>query len=179
MATAGKKAYRLTTIEDTGALTLTIKYLDFSGATKDEWQRTYKVSDLDEGLVAQTDSGARLALYGLAKVLQDRTSDLVKLVGEQGPEVRLEGMDAVWNTLKTEGWNAKRKGGGTASLKKTTLYEAIARVKGVSTSQAQKAYLALDEEQQAKVRESEKVQAALNEIAAEAQGPADLGDLAG
>lgn len=180
MATEGKKDFRLTMREDFEAGTISAVYLNREG--QEVGRRAYAVGDIAPTLVnswqSLGDTEMRLVFYGIAKVLQDRTSDLVKLVKENGPEVRLEGMDAVWATLQTEGWNARRgEGGGSATLKKSTLYEAIARVKGCSVAEAGAAYRKLSEEQAETVRNSEAVRKALEDIRAEAQGPADLTDL--
>lgn len=176
MATAGKKDFRLVTDEDLESMTLTVRYLNKEGG--EAARRVYDPKELDKGLAAKAETGKRLVLYGLAKVLQDRTSDLVPEVKTQGPEVRLQGMDAVFSTLLTEGWNARRGGGGTASVKKATLYEAIARVKGITSAQAAEAYRALDDEAKKRIEANESVQAEIAKIQQESEGNVSLDDLA-
>lgn len=73
---------------------------------------------------------AQVSLYGLNKVLQDRTSD------EKDKEAKLYAMDGVYSQLMDGVWKKDRVGGApTVRIE----VEALAELKGVSVSAVQKA----------------------------------------
>lgn len=180
MATQGKKDFRLSTYSK-GSM-VTMEYKDKMGNVAGA--RTYDLGEITDAFSSEfmqqlPETAQRMIQYGLIKVLQDRTSDLVPEVKDQGPEVRLQGFDAVWATLKTEGWNAKRGSSKSAGYRKTDLYEAIARLKGITAAEAAKAYRGMSEADQTALRNAEKVQGEISKIMEEkAQGSGvDLSDL--
>ena len=117
----------------------------------------------------------KVALYGLSKLIQDRTSD--QSVKELG-EAKLDAMDAVVDRLGTGEWAAERRvGAPTVSAE----VEALAQIKGVEVSVMQTSLRAYSKEQRQAILANDQVQAKAAEIKAarESAAPVDLSDLAG
>ena len=112
----------------------------------------------------------KVALYGLSKLIQDRTSD--KSVKEHG-EGKLEFMEAVLARLETGEWAAERTAGApTVSAE----VEALAAIKGVSIAAIQKSLRAFSKENRQGILANEQVVAKAAEIKA-ARATADDVDL--
>lgn len=116
----------------------------------------------------------QVGLYGLSKLIQDRTSD--KSVKENG-EAKLDFMDAVLDRLESGEWAAERKAGApTVSVE----VEALADLKGVSVAVIQKSLRAYSKEQKEGILANDQVQERAAQIKASREGQADidLSDLA-
>lgn len=114
----------------------------------------------------------KIALYGLSKVLQDRSSST-----PSGPE-KLDTMENVFGKLQQGEWRAAREGGGGGGGISPEV-EAVAEIKDISIAQAQKALKAMSKEDRAKVKENPKVKEVADRIREErkAQGGVELDDL--
>lgn len=112
-----------------------------------------------------------VSLYGLSKFLQDRASD-----SEAGPE-KLATMDEYFALLCNGVWEKERQVGSPVVSPEV---EAVARIKGISVPDAQRALKKYDAETKAKILGSEKVQTIAAQIRAERDNAqaVDLGDLA-
>ena len=90
------------------------------------------------------DIGAMLTLYGLSKVLQDRTSG----VGKENKADKFAAMDEVWSRLSDGEWKAERKR-GTVTVRVEV--EALADMKGCGIPDIQRALKDYDEAQKQKI----------------------------
>jgi len=113
-----------------------------------------KVFDFDE---LPTEIQDQVSLYGLNKVLQDRTSD------QKDKVMKLEAMDQVWSMLIDGQWKKEREGGFPTVRSEI---EAIAEIKGVSVAAIQKALKGYTAEQKDKIFADPKVREKAAEIAA-------------
>ncbi len=90
----------------------------------------------------------RVALYGLGKVLQDRTS-------QDAPDQKLDRMSKVFNLLTDGKWKSDRKGGGLGIV--PAYIEVVAAKRGwkgaSGIAKAQKAWKATSEETRATLLE--------------------------
>ena len=115
-----------------------------------------------------------VALYGLSKLLQDRTSD--KSVRENGP-AKLDFMQEVLDRLATGEWAAERKiGSPTVSAE----VEALAALKNTSIANIQKSLAGFTKEQRQGILAHEDVVAKAKEIreARQTDTVIDLTDMA-
>ena len=108
--------------------------------------------DLDEiGYENQT----RIKLYGLNKLLTDRTSD------EKDKGTKLDKMREVFDLLVSGEWSKERVVG---AIVVSVEVEALAQIKELSVPQAQAALAAYDKDVRAKILGSEAVQKVAQEI---------------
>ena len=128
-------------------------------------QREYSFAKVADALKAD------ISLYGLSKFLQDRASD-----SEAGPE-KFATMDEYFALLVSGVWEKERQVGSPVVSPEV---EAVARIKGISVPDAQRALKKYDAETKAKILGSEKVQTIAAQIRAERDNAqaVDLGDLA-
>lgn len=123
--------------------------------------RTYRPADL-EGKGVHT----QVLLYGLSKVLQDRTSS------ESASRARLEEMDKVWERLMEDQWEKERESTGPVISPEV---EALAALQGVTVGDIQKSLRTYTEEQRRAILEHEAVVEKANEIRAARESQADSG----
>ena len=108
-------------------------------------------------------------LYGLSKLMQDRSSDT-----KAGPD-KLDAMAEVFDQLAEGKWERERRA-GTPTV--SAEVEALARIKGVSVGDIQRALSKFSKEQKEKVFENAEVQRIAEEIRAGREGAeVDLSDL--
>ena len=109
-----------------------------------------------------------VGLYGLSKLIQDRTSD--KSVKDLG-EGKLDAMEDVLARLETGEWSAERKvGAPTVSVE----VEALAAFKGVSIASIQKALRAYTKDQKEIIFANDGVAAKVAEIKAAREAAEDV-----
>lgn len=115
------------------------------------------------------DIKGQVFLYGLSKLLQDRSSDT-----KAGPE-KLAAMQDVYDQLVDGKWERERKAGSpTVSAE----VEALARIKGVGVADIQRALSKFSKEQKEKVFENTEVQRIAAEIRSSRDATeVDLSDL--
>lgn len=89
-----------------------------------------------------------VALYGLSKLLQDRSSDT-----DTGPE-KLAAMREVYEMLKAGQWEKQRVAGAPVVSAEV---EALAELKSISVAQAQAALRKYTKEQREKILSNEKI----------------------
>lgn len=126
--------------------------------------QAFKAADVHESL------RSAVALYGLSKLLQDRSSDI-----KTGPD-KLAGMQAVMQQLAEGKWQKERKvGSSTVSAE----VEALAQFKGLTIPQAQAALRKYDKAARLQILGHDKIQELAAQIreARSNEDVADLGDL--
>lgn len=130
---------------------------------------------IDTGVFAIADVNANLranvALYGLSKLIQDRSSDV-----PVGPD-KLEAMRGVFQQLVEGVWQRERARGAPVVRIEV---EALAALRGVSVSAIQKALSAYSKEQREDILSHPDVVARANEMRGEREeevADLDLGDL--
>jgi len=112
---------------------------------------------------------SEIQVYGLSKVLQDRTSDVTDKLD------KLDAMDDVYALFEQGTWKKERKAGAPVV---SVEVEALANLKGVSIPAIQKARKGYTKEQWATIVDNEAVQAEIIKVKAERDGQeADLDDL--
>ena len=118
------------------------------------------------------DIAPRVSLYGLAKVLSDRNSQV-----KENPKAKLDGMREVMERFRAGEWEAERTGGGLGVV--SAEVQAIAELKGISIPDAQAALKAYDRETRQRILASSKVQERAKAIKTkrEAAQPQKLDDL--
>jgi len=153
-----KEALGLRAQEDTAAMNVTISVVDFESDT---------VKDKD--VFAFEDVAAslrnRVSLYGLKKLLMDRTSQV-----KDNPILKLKGMGEVLTRLGAGEWAAERAAGGLGVVSPEV--EALAALKGISIPDAQKALKAYSPEQREKILGNPKIVAEAAKIKAAREGEA-------
>ena len=97
----------------------------------------------------------RVALYGLNKLLTDRTS------GEKDKLVKLDAMQDYFGLLKTGEWSKERVVGAPVV---STAVEALAELQNLTVPQVQAALAQYDKDDRKRILESEKVQAKAKEL---------------
>ena len=115
---------------------------------------------------------SRVSIYGLSKILQDRTSDM-----SDNP-ARLDAMQEVYDRLSSGQWQKEREASGRTV---NPLVEALAAIKGVEVSVIQTKLKSLEAETRDKILAHPKVVAMAAEITAKKEGAAEelsLDDLA-
>lgn len=120
-----------------------------------------------------------LTLYGVQKAEMDRTSDFYKAMQEaEDPEIKAGAMDDVWALFLSNQWKAQRSS-GKASQGYALIVKAVARVKKLSLADAQASWDATDEDTREKIKASQKIKEARDEIKEEEKTPevVDLSDL--
>lgn len=135
----------------------------------------FNVADIPAEL-KNGDEVVTLAAYGLAKLLQDRTSQ------DKGAKEKLESMQKYFTEFFTQGlWKkpAAERTATTGSRRKigASLAEAVARLQGISAIQAEAALKALTKEQFDGLVANPRVVDMVKEIEAEAGDTVQLGDL--
>lgn len=96
-----------------------------------------------------------VALYGLSKLLQDRSSDT-----DSGPE-KLDAMREVFSMLKSGQWEKERKAGAPVVSAEV---EALASLKKITVAQAQAALRKYTKEQREKILSNPAIVAKAKEI---------------
>ena len=124
----------------------------------------FQVKDIPENL------RPHVALYGVSKLLQDRTSET-----PTGPG-KLEAMNQLWEQFKAGIWEKPRQVGSPVVSAEV---EALAELKGISVAQAQAALRKYDKETREKILSHETITKRAQEIRAtrENASAVDLGDL--
>ena len=102
-----------------------------------------------------------VALYGLSKLLQDRSSDT-----DSGPE-KLDAMREVFSMLKGGQWEKERKAGAPVVSAEV---EALAQLKKITVAQAQAALRKYTKEQREKILGNAAIVAKAKEIRDARQG---------
>lgn len=162
----------LDTENGTATAILTRKEVDDSGndVAVEVDRQTFDIQTLIESGV-----GNFVALYGLSKILQDRSSSKAA-----GPE-KMEEMGNVFGYLKAGQTKAPRSGGGGGGTSSGVplVVEAIARIKGISVSDASRSWKQTDKTTKEAIKENPKVVEAMEAIKAERseQKEVDLEDL--
>jgi len=161
-------AYGMKVKYDDENLVVTCIIIDRADDNAEVATKDYPLESVHESL------RTKVALYGLGKLLQDRTSgDSVKELGAD----KLDLMQKVADRLESGEWAAERTSGSPVV---SINVEALARVKQISVPQAQKALKAYSPEQKEAIFANEAIVAAAAEIKAERENAADvsLDDLA-
>lgn len=164
----------LDTENGTATAILTEKTTDENGddVAQEVSRETYEIQTLIDAGV-----GNFIALYGLSKILQDRSSSK-----SAGPE-KMEEMENVFGYLREGQTKAPRSGGGGGGTSSGVplVVEAIARIKGVSVSEASRSWKQTDKATKEAIKENDKVAKAMEEIKEERKAAesseVDLGDL--
>lgn len=112
---------------------------------------------------------ANVALYGLSKLLQDRSSDT-----DSGPE-KLDAMREVFAMLKAGQWEKERKAGAPVVSAEV---EALAALKKINVAQAQTALRKYTKEQRDKILANPAIVAKAKEIRASRETDVSLDDFA-
>src|SRR3990172_1860422 len=160
-----KEALGLRAQEDVDAMTVTISVVDFENEiVKDK--DVFAFSDVAESL------RKRVSLYGLKKLLMDRTSQV-----KDAPVQKLKDMAEGLERLSAGEWAAERAAGGLGVVSPEV--EALAGLKGISIPDAQKALKAYSPEQRTKILGNPKIveEAAKIKAAREKETPETLDDL--
>lgn len=124
--------------------------------------RAYEIGRVHQSLVKN------VALYGLSKLIQDRTSD--QSVKEHG-KAKLDAMEDVLARLEQGEWGAERKAGApTVSVE----VEALAQVKGMPVGAIQKALRNYSKEQRELIFANPSVVAAVAEIKASREAAGEI-----
>jgi len=111
----------------------------------------------------------KVELYGLSKLLQDRSSDT-----DSGPE-KLDAMTEVYEMLKGGQWEKERKTGAPVVSAEV---EALAELKGITVAQAQSALRKYTKEQRDKILSNAAIVEKAKAIRASREtAEVDLGDL--
>src|SRR3990172_7498273 len=160
-----KEALGLRAQEDTAAMAVTISVVDFETDTVKD-KDVFRFEDVHQTL------RDRLSLYGLKKLLMDRTSQV-----KDAPVQKLKDMAAVLERLGAGEWTAERAAGGLGVVSPEV--EALAGLKGISIPDAQKALKAYSPEQRTKILGNPKIveEAAKIKAAREKETPETLDDL--
>src|SRR3990172_6422942 len=151
--------------EDMGAMTVTISVVDFESDTVQD-KDVFAFEDVAKSL------RDRVSLYGLKKLLMDRTSQV-----KDNPILKLKGMGEVLLRLGAGEWTAERAAGGLGVVSPEV--EALAGLKGISIPDAQKALKVYSPEQREKILGNSKIvnEAAKIKAAREKEAPKTLDDL--
>jgi hypothetical protein len=127
-------------------------------------KETFRLGELPEAIRAVSD------LYGLSKLLQDRSSDT-----DSGP-AKLDAMREVMAMFKAGQYEKERRAGAPVVSAEV---EALAQLKGITVAQTQAALRKYTKEQRDKILSNEKIVAKAKEIrAAREESDVDLDDLA-
>ena len=105
--------------------------------------KTFNFNDIGDEAIQ-----ARVSVYGLSKILQDRTSDM-----SDNP-ARLDGMQDVFDRLSAGQWQKEREASGRTV---NPLVEALADIKGVEVSVIQTKLRSLDADVRDKILAHPKV----------------------
>jgi hypothetical protein len=160
-----KDALGLRAQDDTAAMSVTISVVDFDSDTVKD-KDVFAFEDVHSTL------RDRVSLYGLKKLLMDRTSQI-----KDNPILKLKGMGEVLTRLGAGEWSAERSAGGLGVVSPEV--EALAGLKGISIPDAQKALKAYSPEQREKILANPKIVAEAAKIKAsrEKEVPETLDDL--
>lgn len=161
---ASDNPYRLTVKLDTEKAIVNVKVLKRDDDSEVE-SSDFAASDIAENLRRQ------VGLYGLSKLLQDRTSETAA-----GPG-KVAAMKELLEQLKAGVWEKERKVGAPVVSAEV---EALAEIKGISVAEAQAALRTYSKDVRAKILSNEKIVAKATEIRAKraSSTAVDLGDLA-
>lgn len=148
----------------------------FSDENKEILQTKEFAVDEIPAVLKNGDEDVSLGAYGLAKLLQDRTSQ------EKGAEAKLDSMVKYFEEFFTQGlWKkpAAERSTSSGSRRKigASLAEAVARLQGITAIQAEAALKDLTKEQFDGLVAHERVVAMVKEVEAEAGDTVELGDL--
>ena len=158
----GKTGFR--PVRDIASMTVSMNVVDAEGELKDK--EVYSFSEVAKDLQAE------VSLYGLQKLLMDRTSQITDSFRS-----KLEGMDKVMGGLVLGEWKAERESGPRSVSPEV---EALAKLKGVSIPAIQKSLTNYTDEQRKKILANPKVLEAASIIRTEREAgqPVDLLDMA-
>lgn len=152
-----QNALGLKASEDTDAMSVTIQVYDFEAEVVKD-QDVFVLADIADAKLRN-----RIALYGLKKLLMDRTSQV-----KENPAAKLKAMAEVMARLEQGEWTAERQGGGLGIV--SVEVEALAELKGISIPDAQAALKAYSEDQRKKILGSSRVQERAKAIKAKREG---------
>jgi len=134
---------------DTNAVEVTVREKNDKGEFEAIDTGSFPISDVSDDIMAQ------VTLYGLSKLLQDRSSDT-----KAGPD-KLAAMSEVAAQLAAGQWERERKAGApTVSAE----VEALAAIKGCSVADIQKSLRKFTKEQKEKILANPAVVAKADEI---------------
>lgn len=139
--------FRCKPILDAEKMTVEVQVIDRE-SDKTVLTKTYEAAKVHANLRAQ------VGLYGLSKLLFDRTSDVNFTDEAVTPERKIAALDEVFDLLGTGVWEKERKGGAPVVSAEV---EALAEVKGVSVSEIQVALRKYTKEQREKILANPKV----------------------
>lgn len=145
-----KSAYRLAVELKPEDATVNVQVIERESGDVVETE-TFKANELADNIKPT------VALYGLSKLLQDRSSDT-----DSGPE-KLDAMREVFSMFKSGQYEKERRAGAPVVSAEV---EALAELKGISVAQAQAALRKYTKEQREKILGNDKIVAKAKEIRA-------------
>lgn len=158
-----KSAYRLSVELKAEDATVNVQVIERESGDVVETE-TFAAREVADGIKTN------VALYGLSKLLQDRSSDT-----DSGPE-KLDAMREVFSMLKGGQWEKERKAGAPVVSAEV---EALATLKKITVAQAQAALRKYTKEQREKILSNEQIVLKAKEIrAARETTDVNLDDLA-
>lgn len=158
-----KSAYRLSVELKSDDATVNVQVIERESGDVVETE-TFNAREIPDTLKTN------VALYGLSKLLQDRSSDT-----DSGPE-KLDAMRDVFSMLKSGAWEKERKAGAPVVSAEV---EALASLKKITVAQAQAALRKYTKEQREKILGNAAIVAKAKEIRAQRdQTEVSLDDLA-
>ena len=152
---------------DTDNMAVVVNVVDRDDKNRLVEARSFLASDIHDSLRGS------VALYGLSKLIQDRTSDCSV---KENSVAKLDAMEGVLARLNAGEWSAERKvGAPTVSIE----VEALAAFKGEPISAIQKALRNYSKEQKAQIFANPAIKAKVEEIKAsrETQEEVELDNL--
>jgi len=158
-----KSAYRLSVELKADDATVNVQVIERESGDVVE-SETFQARDIADSIKTN------VALYGLSKLLQDRSSDT-----DSGPE-KLDAMREVYAMLRGGQWEKERKAGAPVVSAEV---EALATLKKITVAQAQAALRKYTKEQRDKILSNTAIVAKAKEIrAARENSDVSLDDLA-
>lgn len=128
---------------------------------------SFAVADVPEEL--ETNEGPKsLAAYGLAKLLQDRTSQ------DSGAENKMSAMAGVFDVLKDGKWRAYKEGSSRKAAIDPLLAQAVAQIKKAPLAAVTAKLQTMPAEERKAIAALEPVQKAIAKLRAEADVEVDL-----
>lgn len=143
-----KSAYRLSVELKADDATVNVQVIERESGDVVETE-TFQARDVADSIKTN------VALYGLSKLLQDRSSDT-----DSGPE-KLDAMRDVFSMLKSGQWEKERKAGAPVVSAEV---EALASLKKITVAQAQAALRKYTKEQRDKILGNPAIVAKAKEI---------------
>lgn len=150
---------------ETGVTVKVISQVELeNGETEDKviCERSFATADVP-AILADGEKLKSLAVYGLTKLLQDRTSQIKE------PEEKFEAMGIYFDDFFSKGnWKAPSEGGSRKAAVDPFFAQAVAELKDWSLTQATATIQALDKDTRATLRSAEAVAAKITELKKEA-----------